>query len=106
MSLRNKKNSRHTPLAGDFLQCVLQRGAVLNMVELQQEVFVLAAELLVKQRLGCFAGWTGGLAEEGDVVRVDDALCLCLRGEYGGGKRGYGGCQEAAEDGSYGCDVY
>jgi len=50
--------------------------------------FVLAAELLVEQRLGWFAVRTEGLAEEGDVVRVDDALCLCLCGGHGGGNAG------------------
>jgi hypothetical protein len=34
-----KNGIRHTPLAGDLLQCVLQRGAVLNTVKLQKEVF-------------------------------------------------------------------
>ena len=58
------------------------------MVKLQREVFVLATELLVKQRLGCLAISAEGLAEEGDVMRVDDAPCLCLCGGHGGGEAG------------------
>jgi hypothetical protein len=75
------------------------------MVKLQEEVFVLAAELLVEQHLGCFAIRTGGLAEEEGVVHVDDALCLRLCGEHGGREARVWRLLRSCRGRKYGCGI-
>jgi hypothetical protein len=100
------ENIRHAALSRDLLQRILQRGAILHLIQLHQEIFVWAAELVVQEGLGGAAVGAVGFAEDDDGVVVDDGLGFGFGGRHGGGGGACEGCEEAADEGSYGCGSY
>jgi len=87
---------RNAALTGDVLEGVLESCAVVNLIQLHQEVL---CALLVQQSLGGFAVWAVGLGEDHDGVVVDNLLRLVLCGHDGVGTEGASGgaAEEAAK---------
>jgi len=72
--LLGDEDVRHAALARNILERILQRCAIFDLIQFHQEVLVLAAELLVEQRLRCAAIRAVRFAEDDDIVAIDDLL--------------------------------